>query len=80
LLARGPSRRVWPIITMDAERYGQVLSWIPLFRTRIFGRITNDRIGSALGGDEVSALDKLQAPDQFSLRENDSWVRFMRLE
>ena len=80
LLARGPSRRVWPIITMDAERYGQVLSWIPLFRTRIFGRITKDQIGSALGGDEVSALDKLQAPDQFSLRENDSWVRFMRLE
>lgn len=78
LLARGPSRRVWPIVTMDAERYGQVLAWIPLFRTRIFGRIENDRVASALGGDKESALSKLNAPNQFSLRENDSWIRFMR--
>jgi hypothetical protein len=78
LLARGPSRRVWPIVTMDAERYGQVLAWIPLFRTRIFGRIENERVASALGGDKVSALGKLEAPNQFSLRENDSWIRFMR--
>lgn len=80
LLSHGPSRRVWPVVTMDAERYGQVLSWIPLFRTRIFGRIANDRVGSALGGDKVSALDKLTAPNQFALRENDSWIRFLRLK
>lgn len=79
LLARGPSRRVWPIITMDAERYGQVLAWIPLFRTRIFGRIENERVASSLGGDKTSALNKLNAPNQFSLRENDSWVCFMRV-
>jgi len=76
LLARGPSRRVWPVITMNAERYGQVLSWIPLFRTRIFGRIKNERVANALGGDETSALDTLDAPNQFSLRENGKWVRF----
>lgn len=76
LLARGPSRRVWPVITMNAERYGQVLAWIPIFRTRIFGRIKNDSVASALGGDEKSALDQLEAPNQFSLRENDSWIRF----
>jgi hypothetical protein len=80
LLARGPSHRVWPIITMDAERYGQVLAWIPLFRTRIFGRIENERVASALGGDKASALNKLNAPNQFSLRENDSWIRFTRRE
>ena len=78
LLARGPSRRVWPIITMDAERYGQVLSWIPLFRTRIFGRIQDQRVATALGGDNSSALEQLEAPNQFSLRENDSWIRFLR--
>jgi len=80
LLARGPSRRVWPIVTMDAERYGQVLAWIPLFRTRIFGRITNERVGSALGGNKAFALEQLNAPNQFSLRENDSWIRFIRME
>ena len=77
LLARGPSRRVWPIVTMSAERYGQVISWIPLFRTRIFGRIENDQVANALGADKVSALNQLEAPNQFSLRENDSWIRFM---
>jgi hypothetical protein len=80
LLARGPSRHVWPIITMDADRYGQVLAWIPLFRTRIFGRIGNKRVSAALGGDKSSALDELEAPTQFSLRENDSWIRFLRTE
>jgi hypothetical protein len=76
LLARGPSRRVWPIVTLDADRYGQVLSWIPIFRTRIFGCIQNERVAYALGGDEASAVGRLEAPNQFSLRENDSWIRF----
>jgi hypothetical protein len=51
LLARGPTRRVWPIITMNAERYGQVLAWIPIFRTRIFGRIRNERVAEVLSSD-----------------------------
>lgn len=80
LLARGPSRRVWPVVTMDAERYGQVLAWIPLFRARIFGQIKSERVGSALGGEKVSALDKLEPPNQFSLRENGSWIRFARVD
>ncbi len=76
LLLRGPSRRVWPIIAMNAERYGQVLSWIQIFRMRIFGRIENERVAAALGGDKTSALDSLQAGIQFSLRENRNWLRF----
>ena len=76
LLARGPSRRVWPIVTMNADRYGQVLSWIPSFRTRIFGRIKTEHIAEAVGGDKDSAFDQLEAPNQFSLRENGGWIRF----
>ena len=76
LLLRGPSRRVWPIITMNAERYGQVISWIEIFRTRVFSRIANSSIAEALGGDKTAALDQLEAGIQFSLRENDSWLRF----
>ena len=80
LLSRGPSRRVWPIVAMDAGRYGQVISWIPIFRTRIFARISNERVSNALGGDKSAALNQLDAPRQFSLRENDTWVRFHLLE
>ena len=76
LLLRGPARRVWPIITMNAERYGQVLSWIPLFRTRIFGKIAKDHVADALGGDPSSALNQLEAGLQFSLRENGKWLKF----
>lgn len=76
LLLRGPARRVWPLITMSAERYGQVLAWIEIFRTRLFGRIENRRVAAALGGDPASALDTLEAGKQFALRENGSWLRF----
>lgn len=76
LLLRGPARRVWPIITLNAERYGQVISWLQNFRTRIFGRIADERVAGALGADETSALDSLEARIQFSLRENGNWLRF----
>ncbi len=76
LFLRGPARRVWPIITLSAERYGQVLAWIEIFRTRIFGRLTDPSLAKMLGGDSSSALDQLEAGSQFTLRENDGWLQF----
>ena len=76
LLLRGPARRVWPIVTLNAPRYGQVISWLQTFRTRIYGRIVNPRVAEALGADKLSAFDQLEAGIQFSLRERDKWLRF----
>jgi hypothetical protein len=85
LLLRGPSRRVWPIVTLNAPRYGQVISWLQSFRTRVFGRVANPRAAEALGGDKLSALDQLEAGVQFCLRETvvprvtggkEDWLRF----
>ena len=76
LLLRGPARRVWPIVTLRAEGYGQVLPWLENFRTRVFGRLADAQISQALGGDKQSALDKLEAGVQFSLRESGGWLRF----
>jgi hypothetical protein len=76
LLLRGPSRRVWPIITLNAPRYGQVISWLQNFRTRIFGRVANARVAEVLGGDKASILGQLEARIQFCLREKDNWLRF----
>jgi hypothetical protein len=76
LLLRGPSRRVWPFVTMNAERYGQILAWIPMFRTRLFGRVAKSHIAAAVGGDSASALDQLEAGIQFALREKGGWLRF----
>jgi hypothetical protein len=76
LLLRGPARRVWPILTMNAERYGQVLTWIEIFRARVFGRISNPQVSQALSGDPASGLEKLEARVQFSMRESGNWLRF----
>ncbi len=76
LLLRGPARRVWPIVTLNAPRYGQVLAWLQNFRTRIFGRIANGRVAEVLGGDRASGLSQLEAQSQFSLRERENWLRF----
>lgn len=76
LLLRGTSHGVWVILTLNAERYAQLLDWIPMFRTRIFGRIEDETVATALGGDKESALHQLAAGGQFSLRENGQWLRF----
>lgn len=83
LLLRGPARRVWPIITMNAPRYGQVISWLQNFRTRIFGQVANGRVAEALGADKASGLSQLEPRLQFSMREKDTrnssvenWLRF----
>jgi hypothetical protein len=76
LLLRGPARRVWPITTLNAPRHGQVIAWLENFRTRIFGHVANARVAEALGADKTSALDLLVPQVQFSLRENENWLRF----
>jgi hypothetical protein len=69
LLLRGPARRVWPIVTLSAPRYGQVMAWLQNFRTRIFGRVANARVAEALGGHQAAVLGQLEAGIQFALRE-----------
>lgn len=76
LLLRGPARRVWPIITLNAARREEVASWLEIFRTRIFGHIEDELIAARLGAGMTSALDQLVAGIQFSLRENENWLRF----
>jgi len=76
LLLRGPSRRVWPIITLNAERASQVEAWLEAFRTRIFGQIKDDHTAAKLTGMSGESLSHLQAGLQFSLREGDDWLKF----
>lgn len=82
LLLRGPARRVWPIVTLSAPRYGQVISWLSNFRARIFGRVANPQVAEALGAVHAS-LDQLEPGVFFSMREKDprsrlaeNWLRF----
>ena len=79
LLLRGPARRVWPIITLNAERFSQVQVWLDAFRTRIFGQIDDDhttRELTELTDLPDTSMRHLQAGFQFALREGDEWLKF----
>lgn len=76
LLLRGPARRVWPIVTLNAERASQAEAWLEAFRTRIFGQIKQESAAHALTGMSGSSLPQLQAGLQFALREGEDWLKF----
>ena len=75
LLLRGPARRVWPVITINAERNSQVETWLEAFRTRVFGHIEESHPSLFERGDE-SVFQSLKAGLQFVLREGKDWMKF----
>lgn len=76
LLLRGPSRRVWPLISLNAQRASQVQPWLEAFRTRLFGTIADERTAGSLSGVPGAPLQRLQAGLQFALREGADWLKF----
>jgi hypothetical protein len=79
LLLRGPSRRVWPIVTLNASRASSLETWLSFFRTRLFGH-TNDTSNSQLiAKDSNKAFDNLTAGSQFAMREGNNWLNFLAL-
>ncbi len=54
----------------------QVESWLEAFRTRVFGKIQDDRTAENLTGIARATLKHLQAGLQFALREGDEWLKF----
>jgi hypothetical protein len=76
LLMRGPARRVWPVVTMNAERGAQVEGWLEAFRTRIFGQVKDERTAATLANLPGTSFRHLQAGVQFALREGSHWLKF----
>ncbi len=75
LLLRGPARRVWPIVTINAERGKQVQAWLEAFRTRLYGQMRTFPV--ELGEtDDPSLFPSLKAGVQFAFREGDGWLKF----
>ncbi len=75
LLLRGPARRVWPVVTVNAERPSQVETWLEAFRTRVFGHTEGNHPDLFGRGDE-SVFQSLKAGLQFVLREGEDWMKF----
>ncbi len=76
LLLRGPSRRIWPIVTVKATRASAVNQWLPSFRTRLCGHIAADRDLLPLTGPGSASFAGLMAGSQFAMREGRSWLPF----
>ncbi len=76
LLLRGPSRRIWPIVTLKATRASAVNQWLPSFRTRLCGHTASDRDLTAITGSSSASFDGLEAGAQFAMREGRLWLPF----
>jgi len=75
LLLRGPSRRVWPIITLSTQNIITMEAWLGAFHTQILGNIRNPNLVRKL--DALNAnLHSLTAGSEFALREGESWLKF----
>jgi hypothetical protein len=75
LLLRGPSRRVWPIVTLNASRAQSVEAWLESFRTRLFGNTRDENTSHFIAGGHDKVFDNLAA-SQFTMREGNNWLNF----
>lgn len=75
LLLRGPSRRVWPIISLSTQSLEKMDAWLGAFRTRILGKVQNGNNISQLQAGQAN-LSSLIAGSEFTLREGDRWLKF----
>jgi len=76
LFLRGPSRRVWPIATLDAGHAAQLGPWLEAFRTRLFGHIAQASAAQALAGRSNATFTALKPGAQFAMREGKDWLNF----
>ncbi|MBI5965270.1 MAG: NACHT domain-containing protein [Chloroflexi bacterium] len=76
LLLRGPSRRVWPIITLNASRAQHMQPWLDFFRTRLFGRINDPADSRLVTGNSSKTLDGLIAGSEYTMQEGNKWLNF----
>ena len=76
LLMRGPARRIWPILTLNSSMIADAGEWISLFRTFIYGRISNTPLAEMLTGASNANLSTLREGTQFTMKEGNHWLRF----
>lgn len=76
LMLRGPSRRVWPIVTLNPKCAPDVHPWTTFFHTKLFGHIADPHDLGDLAGGSRPRLESLQPGSEFMLREGGDWLKF----
>ena len=76
LLLRGPSRRVWPIVTINTSRAHHMEAWLAFFHTRLFGFIQETHDAQLVTGRSSGFPAQLIKGSQFTLLEGNNWLNF----
>lgn len=76
LLMRGPSRRIWPILTLNSTLIGDAKEWFSLFKTFIYGKISNSSLADVLTGAGRANLGTLREGVEFCMKEGNHWLPF----
>jgi hypothetical protein len=78
LLLRGPSRHVWPIVTIHASVAVSewFRPWLESFRTRLFGHMHDEHETQILTGFSNISFTKLTSGSQFVMRDGNDWLPF----
>jgi tRNA A37 threonylcarbamoyladenosine biosynthesis protein TsaE len=76
LLLRGPSRRVWPVITINSSFAQYRQDWLGFFRTRIFGCTRDVNDSQLLTDNSKESLHELISGSQFTMRDGNNWLNF----
>lgn len=74
LLLRGPSRRVWAFVSLNADKAGDQKEWLEFFRTRLFSFVADAEIAKSLTGS--SPLNHLSVGEEFAMREGSQLLKF----
>jgi hypothetical protein len=75
ILLHGPSRQIWPILTINPNQSEDARAWLKYFRTWVFGFTRQvDAIDDS--EDRSMNFESLSKGTEFTLKENAHWRKF----
>lgn len=80
LLARGPKRKIWPVVTLASQDFFEMQSWTALMHTYLFARIADSRhmqqLGDRLSLPPEAPCGNLRPAKEYALTEGEHWLHF----
>ncbi len=76
LLRNGPSRHVWPVVSVNPGHLSHMLTWLDYFRSRILGRVKHDHNARLLVENPDSSLSDLIPGTEYAFCRANCLVKF----
>ncbi len=77
LLAHGPERQIWPVISTNPAHLSRMVNWLEYFHTLILGQIKHEPNTRLLVNDAPISLADLTPGIQFELYQPGCWLKFL---